>query len=265
MVAETLETTGTNLVPALVRAHAILDLIASSDASPTVSDLARRLGLPKSTVHGLCATLVKLGLLVRGTDNCFRIGPHVMRWANTFVANSDVATEFAALWDSLNVLAGETITLTVLEGAEVVYIAARNSTSPLGLTFRIGMRLPAAFTATGKAILSTMTDEQVRGIMANRWPQPLTGNSVHSIDELLRELAKVRRKGYSIDNGQVREGMWCFGTPVRNSANQVVAGVAVSMLAGSVDGPTADLVAANIQKVARLLSTRLGADTSLHG
>ena len=247
-------------VPALMRAQALLDLVATSSAALTVSELARTLDLPKSTVHGLCATLVHLGLLARRGETAFKIGPHVMRWADAFLAGADVTTEFAALWDGLNVLSGETITLSTLEGAEVVYIACRNSTSPLGLSFRVGMRLPAPFTATGKAILSTMSEAGVRGIMANRWPDPLTPNSVRDIDSFLGELEETRDRGFSIDNGQVREGMWCFGTTVRNAENHVIAGVAVSMLSGQVDQPTTDLIARNIQRVANLLSLRMGAD-----
>lgn len=252
-------------VPAVARARAVLDMVSDYEPPLTVSEIARRLGLPKSTVHGLCATLVNLGLLSRTTDNGFKIGPHVMRWANAFNARSDVITEFAGLWDGLDVLSGETITLSVLEGAEVVYIACRNSSSPLGVTFRIGMRLPAPFTATGKAILSTWSDDQVRGIMINRWPEPLTANSVRHIDALVTELAETRARGFSIDNGQVKDGMWCFGMPVRDAANKVIAGVAVSILATQVDRPTIDLVAANIRKIAEILSFRLGAAGPVFG
>ncbi|HUG62631.1 MAG TPA: IclR family transcriptional regulator [Methylomirabilota bacterium] len=186
-----------------------------------------------------------------------------MRWANAFLQNSDLTTEFVGLWDSLDILRGETITLSVLEGAEVVYIACRNSTSPLGVTFRIGMRLPAPFTATGKAILSAMADEQVRAVMANRWPAPMTSNSVRSLDELLEELAQIRKNGYSLDNGQVQDGMWCFGTPVLNSANKVIAGVAVSMLANEIQHNQIGAISNNVRQVANMLSYRLGADPSV--
>lgn len=258
------EQSGARAVPALVRMRSLMDLIAGSSKSLSLSALARELELPKSTVHGLCNTLIDLGLLARKSDNSFRIGPHVMRWANAFMMNSDLTSEFVGLWDSLDVFRGQTITLSVLEGAEVVYIACRNSDAPLGVTFRIGMRLPAPFTATGKAILSTMTDDQVRAIMANRWPVSLTANSVKTIESLLKELDDVRRRGYSIDNGQVQEGMWCFGTPVLNSANKAIAGVAVSMLKSEMHKDQLDIIPKNIRHVASMLSYRLGADLS-HG
>lgn len=251
-------------VPALVRAHALLDLVAQSRYPLTLSELARALDLPKSTVHGLCSTLLHLGLLARRGETGFKIGPHVMRWSHAFAGTTDLTTEFAALWDSLNVLPGETITLSTMEGAEVVYIACRNSDSPLGLSFRVGMRLPAPFTATGKAVLSTMDDGEVRAVLANRWPAPLTTASVRDVDSLLVELEETRRRGFSIDNGQVREGMWCFGTTVRNAENLVIAGVAVSILVRQANQLQTDLIARSIQFVADLLSKRLGARLMSH-
>ena len=80
----------------------------------------------------------------------------------------------------------------------MVYIACRNSTSPLGVTFRVGMRLPAPFTATGKAILSAWSDDRVRTLMTNRWPEPLTANSVRHVDALLVELGETRARGFSM-------------------------------------------------------------------
>lgn len=246
-------------VPALLRGCLVLDAVAAAAQPVTVSDLARRLELPKSTVHGLCATLVDLGLLLRRPDNSFRIGPHVMRWANAFTMQTDLTAEFAALCDSLGPSSEETVTLSVLEGRDVVYIACRNSTAPLGVTFRIGMRLPAAFTATGKALLSTLPDAQVRDLFAGAWPAPLTPRSVRNIDALLEELAACRARGYSVDDGQVREGMHCFGIPVRDASNRVVAGIAVSLLAGRVSAVTTRHGVHSIQTMAGALSARLGA------
>jgi IclR family transcriptional regulator, blcABC operon repressor len=225
-----------------------------------LNELARQLKLPKSTVHGLCTTLVDLHLLVRRNGSYFCIGPHVMRWASAFLGQTELTAEFAALWDNLRLLPDETITLSVLDGTEVVYIACRNSGSPLGITFRIGMRLPAAFTATGKAILSTMSDRQVREIMSGPWPEPRTKHSVGKIEALLRELEECRQRGFSIDNEQTLEGMYCFGTPVRDSTDLAIAGIAVSLLASRVSESTVKLAAQGIKAMARELSLRLGAN-----
>jgi DNA-binding IclR family transcriptional regulator len=249
------------LVPAVERAARLLDLVARNRTYLTLSDISRELGIAKSTAYTLCNTLVQLKLLIRRSDQTFRLGPHVMRWSNAFNQQSDVAAEFASMWDQETELPGATITLSVLEGPEVVYIAARNSEASHSLIdFRAGMRLPAAFTATGKSFLSYMTEIEVRKLYANGLPTPRTPYSVRSIDRLIRELDAVRENGYSVDDQQVAEGIVCYGASVLNSRNRPIAGVAVSLLAEKFSEQDQSLVIANVQRIATRLSHRMGAD-----
>lgn len=249
------------LVPAVERAARILDLVARNRAYPSLSELSRELNIAKSSVHTLCNTLVHLELLIRRPDQTFGLGPHVMRWSNAFNQQSDVATEFASMWDHETELPGATITLTVLEGAEVVYIAARNSAVSHSLIdFRAGMRLPAAFTATGKAFLSHMSDFEVKRLYPDGLPAPRTPNSVQSIERLLSELEEVRRNGYSCDDEQVAEGIVCYGASVLDSQNRPIAGVAVSLLAEKLSEADTRRIIGNVQRIAARLSQRMGAD-----
>ncbi len=249
------------LVPALERGTRILDFITKSRNYPSLTDLSRELDIAKSSVHTLCNTLIQLELLIRRPDQTFQLGPHVMRWSNAFTQQSDVATEFTTIWDQETQLPGATITLTVLEGAEVVYIAARNSdVSHSLIEFRAGMRLPAAFTATGKAFLSHLSDFEVRRLFANGLPEPRTPNSVRSMDKLLEELEMVRTNGYSCDNEQVVEGIVCYGASVLDSKNRPIAGVAVSLPAEKLSVDEKSKIIADVQRIAKKISHRMGAD-----
>lgn len=250
-------------VPALERGTRILDLVARSRSPLSLSDMARELKLARSSVHTLCHTLVNLELLIRRNDQTFQMGPHVMRWSNAFTTQSDVAAEFAAMWDQETELPGATITLSVLEGPEVVYIAARNSdVSHSLIEFRAGMRLPAAFTATGKAFLSHMSEFEVRKLFADGLPPGRTPKSVQDIDVLLGELQEVRRSGYSCDDQQVAEGIVCFGASVLDSRNRPIAGVAVSLPTEALESGDRGRVISNVQRIATRLSHRMGADLS---
>lgn len=247
--------------PSLERGARILDLVARSRSFLSLSDLSRELKIARSSVHTLCHTLINLELLIRRSDQTFQLGPHIMRWSNAFSLQSDVATEFASIWDQETELPGATITLTVLEGEEVVYIAARNSElSNTRIDFRTGMRLPAAFTATGKAFLSHMSDFEVRRIYLDGLPQARTTRSVQDIDDLLQELQAVRRVGYSCDDEQVAEGIICFGATVLDSRNRPIAGVAVSLPNEAVDDDVQRKAIANVKRIAMRLSHRMGAD-----
>lgn len=249
------------LVPAVERASAILDLVAKRDRYPTVSQIAIELGLAKSSVHALCGSLVHLKLLIRRSDQTYRLGPHVMRWSNAFSRQSDVATEFSVIWDNESEMPGATITLSVLEGTEVVYIAARNSAlSNRLVNFRTGMRFPAAFTATGKSFLSYMSDFEVRRLYANGLPEPLTSYSVQSLEDLLAELKETRSRGYSIDEQQVAEGLICFGAAVLDSNNVPIAGIAVSLLVDDLNEEIQQKTISNVRRIATTLSERMGAE-----
>jgi len=244
--------------PALRRAVQILDLVSALATPPTFSEIVAQLGLPKSSAHGLCATLVDLGLLIRTNAGTYQVGAHVMNWANAFVSQTDLVDVFQDLLQDRQDLSNFSLTLTVLDQQQVVYIACANSKAALGFTFRIGLRLPAPFTATGKAILSTLGDQQVRQRFTSDWPQPMTANSVANIDQLLLELAQVRQRGYSLDNGQIREGMFCIGAPVYDFSGQAVAGLAVSMLEQEAIDSTVEAIGSKLVAIASSLSARLG-------
>ncbi len=225
------------LVPAVMRAAQILDRIArAAQGGGTMeelklSDLARQTGLPKSSVHGLCQTLVHLKLLKLNGDGSFTMGPQSVRWANVFLSGSDIVDAFHEAVAGAEGLGAYTLTLSHLEGPEVIYLSCRNSTAPLGITFRIGMRVPAIFTATGKAMLAVMPPQELARHMPSDWPQPITPASVASPDALQVELAEVRARGYSVDNGQLREGVFCIGAAICDRPHHPVAGIALSMMA----------------------------------
>jgi IclR family transcriptional regulator, blcABC operon repressor len=245
--------------PAVVRATRILDLLAQTATPMSLAQLSRLLDVPKSSLHGLCNTLTQLRLISRADNGQMTLGPHVMTWANAFLARSDITQEFFAAWDEFGGLPQETVTLSVLDGDNVVYIACKNGTRPLGVTFRIGMRLPAPYTATGKAILSTLPEDEVRSLFNGAWPMPMTAAGTPSLDAFMQEISEVRARGYSIDAGEVRDGMHCLGAPVFDSSGKrAVAGVAISILSHEINAASESTAGNAIRNFADRLSERLG-------
>ncbi|WP_299819959.1 IclR family transcriptional regulator [uncultured Jannaschia sp.] len=247
-------------VPAVARAAAVLDLIAAEPDTLSLTDLADRLGIAKSSLHALTRTLVDEGLLRRTPRQTYVIGPHVMRWATAFSERSDVAAEFARIWDKGTArLQGATITLSMLEGNDVVYIGARNSEHTPWFGFRVGMRLPMAFTATGHAFMSQMNDSEIRYRFREGLPEALTPSSPRTVEEILDLVRQTRERGYSLDLGYVSDGMVCFGAPVLGASNKAVAGVAVSLPASERSPQADEAVVTTLMRMARTISERLGA------
>lgn len=215
-------------VPALGRAKAVLDHLAQSGEPVGISELSRQLKIAKSTLHGLCETLVRLGLL-QTSNGGFEVGPHVLGWSAAYLGRNDMSRAFEHVVSRETQLLNYTLTLTILDGDNVVYIGCRNSARPLGFTFQIGMRLPAVFSATGKAIMASMPDAERLLHIPKSWPQPFTARGVARLEDFETQIAQWQDRGYAVDNGEIRDGMFCVGVPIRNRSHKVIAGLAISM------------------------------------
>jgi DNA-binding IclR family transcriptional regulator len=248
------------LVPAVARALTLLDRLARGREPMTLSRLSSELELPKSSVHGLCTTLVSFGYLRRQADGSFLIGPRVMGLAEAFVAGTDVAQEFNALWGSGGLAPEETVVLSVLSGNEALYVAVRNSVRPLGLAFNVGMRLPAYLSGSGKAMLAQLAAEEVRRRFTGQLSTRLTTKGPRDIEALQRELALTRRRGYSIDDEAVREGVYAFGAPVFDASGSAVAAVAVCINKAQLGSDRGARHRDAALDVARRLTLRLGGE-----
>lgn len=246
------------VVPSVLKAARLLDEVAASRDALTLGELAARLELPKSSTLGLCTSLTVTGLLKRFDDGTYHLGTHLVDLAHAYLARTDLTKEFDTALATIKVLHEEGAVLAVRDGTDVVYVACRNGTRPVGLTYRIGMRLPLSCTATGKALISTMSDGEVRQLYRGKRLPRLTENSCRSIGALLEDLHAIRARGYACDNEETREGMCCVGVPIIDAAGgAAVAAVAVSMLKGSNNPRKSELVVSKLQELAQMLSHRL--------
>ena len=247
-------------VPAVDRAVRLIDALAASHEPLPLAELARRLALPKSSVHGLLATLVAHGLARRNDDGEFSLGTRPLQWADAYVAQSDILRAFDANARRIEPLATETVMLAVLEGAEVLYLACRPGSRPLAVNFRVGGRFPAAFTSSGKAMMASLPDDTVRTLLARQPFTRPTRHSVLSAAALMRQLASVRKQGYATDDEETAEGMQCFGAPVYGPRRpEAVAAVAVSVIKAGLSTRRRSELVASVRQLAQELSSALGA------
>ena len=204
-----------SLAPAVTRAGAILDLLAenpSEAAGP--SELARRLGLPKSSIANICNALAEIGL-VRRIGTGFALGRKLAELGGAYLASVDQVQEFYEAARTLPTGSEETIQLAILDGLEMTYLARHDGRQPVRLTSQIGRRLPATVTATGKAALASLAESDLDARLAGVAVLPtFTPNSIGTVDGLRIDLAAVRARGYAIDDEETVEGVVCFGVMI---------------------------------------------------
>jgi DNA-binding IclR family transcriptional regulator len=203
-----------SLAPAVTRAAVILDLLAENGgvaAGP--SELARRLGLPKSSIANICAALADAGL-ARRVGTGFALGRKLAELGGAYLASVDQVQEFYDACHELEVASDETIQLAVLDGIEMTYLARHDGRQPVRLTSQIGRRLPASVTATGKAALSLLDRDEVARRFEGVQLPTLTRRSLPTVEALFADLDVVRVRGYSMDDEETVEGVVCFGVAI---------------------------------------------------
>jgi DNA-binding IclR family transcriptional regulator len=249
------------LAPAVTRAAAILDALAENSSAPTpLSELARRLGLPKSSVANICSALVEAGL-VRRAGAGFRLGRRLAELGGAYLATVDQVQEFYDLADRLPVASEETMQMALLDGLEVTYVARHDGRQPIRLASEIGRRLPASCTALGKATLAALDPadlaDRLRGVESL---PTLTRNSHRRVADLLDDLDEVRRRGHAVDNEETSEGIICIGVAIPRRSGSDQYGVSVTLLKARADPARIEALAADLKRLARLLSNPLVAN-----
>lgn len=247
-----------SVVPSVLKAARLLDEVAASREALGLGELAARLGLPKSSTLGLCTSLTVAGLLKRFDDGSYHLGTHLVDLAHAYLARTDLAKEFAQALDAIGTFDEEGAVLAVRDGTDVVYVACRNGSLPVGITYRIGMRLPVSCTATGKALIASLGDAEIRQLFRGARLPRLTTKSCRSITALLEEMRTVRRQGYATDNEETRDGMCCIGVPIVDpDGGPALAAVAVSMLKGSGTSRKREQAVEELKALAGMLLHRL--------
>jgi IclR family transcriptional regulator, blcABC operon repressor len=205
---------GESLAPAVTRAAAILDLLAENGrATAGPSELARRLGLPKSSIANVCSALADAGLLRRvGTG--FGLGRKLAELGGAYLTSIDPVVQFYEACRDLDAGSEETVQLAVLDGIEMTYLARHDGRQPVRLTSQIGHRLPASVTATGKAALASLDPQEVARRFDGVELANLTPRSLTTVEALLADLERVRARGYAMDDEETVEGVVCFGVAI---------------------------------------------------
>lgn len=235
------------------RALAILELLGSVEGAISLGEVATRLKLPKSSALTLLRALVAAEFCVVDERGRYALGVRSFEVGAAYLRSMTPVRSVAPELQWLTETLGVTSHFAVLEGDEVIYLA-KHDPPDLGLKLAssLGARLPAAVTAVGKAQLAyraagASTTAGQPGIRRQ--------GDVPPSGALNAELARVRERGYAVDEGETAASIRCVAAPLFNDRTCCGA-IGVSYLLGG--GPATDLVVPALLEAARRASDRLG-------
>jgi DNA-binding IclR family transcriptional regulator len=245
------------LIRSVDRAMAILDVLA--DGGPQAgAEVARELGVHRSTALRLLATLERRGLVERDQRTAkYRLGGRLVQLASAVRGEADLRLAARPVCATLARAVGETVTLDVLDGNEIVPVEqASGSTSVVSVSW-LGTRSPAHCTASGKVILAFGPDEVRLRFLA----RPLERRTPHTIAgraELEAQLSGARAMGYARTDEELEVGLSAIAAPVRGQGGDVVGAIDVSGPAHRFGQSESVEIASRCMEAAGDLSRRLG-------
>ena len=184
-----------------------------------LSEIREHLGVGQSTAHRLMSMLVYRGFAVQDPETrAYRPGLALAGFAAAAADSVDLGSLARPPLEWLARETGETVHLGALSGTAVRYLDVIESPSPLRVTGRVGSLSPAHATSLGKAMLATHDDDRVRQLYAGSDLRAQTAATVTDLDGLLAELARVRRRGWARNRGEMEVGVCSVGRAVAASA-----------------------------------------------
>lgn len=248
----------------VLKALDTIEVLARAGRPLELSELARRLGRPMPSVHRLLRTL-ELREYVENVGGRYRLTLKLFEMGSAVVSSIDVVAVARPICEALCDELQETINMSVRSGTSAVYVMKLDSPRSLRLVSHLGMHVPLYCTAMGKVLMAFERKAVQSALVAETTFEARTKNTLTSGEALDKELQRVTRRGYAIDNQEFEPGLTCIAAPVFDWSNHIAAAI-------SATGPTSRLprrewarVGATVQEAAQAISAKLGSTPPMAG
>ena len=249
--------------PSVKKAFRILHTLCNSPTGLGVTDLSKQLKIGKSTVLGITTALEELGVLVRDpVQKKYNVGYTLLELGRKAYAKMGLKEIARQAMENLAAKVGETVFLGVLNGDHVTIVDVVESANEMKITSPPGTRLPLLVGATGRVLLAQLDREKAQQIVQKMGLKRYTSKSVVDPRQFLKEVGKVKEKGYAVDQEEYILGVRAVAAPIQ-TATLPPAAVWVVGFTSTLDEKKVGIVILEIQKAAREISHSL--KTSLNG
>lgn len=222
-----------DFVTALQRGLDVLQTFSRENPVLTLTRVAELTGLSRGTARRLLHTLARLGY-VRQDGREFRLTARVLNIGYAYLSALDLVELSRDEMDSLGQLTGESCSVAVLDGTDVVYVARAPSQRIMSTALGLGSRLPAHATSLGHVLLAGLTTPDLAAYLADADLEKFTTHTVTDGDALRAELEQVRAQGWALVDQELEVGMRSIAAPLRNRTGCAVAAMNVSAPASRV-------------------------------
>jgi IclR family acetate operon transcriptional repressor len=247
----------------LEKGLALLQEVATAETGMSIAQLAEATGLNRTTTYRLCEALEGSGwlqLAADGTSSRRRValGPRALGLAVLVNSKYDPETRLEPLMDNLARTVGETVHAGMLDDTWIIHVSRSVPEAGLHMAAPLGSRELAHVTALGKAMLATLSREELLRRYRHEELLVRTGRAISTRAALLEELEHVAARGYAIDDEESRAGVRCIGAPIFGPGGDATLAFSVTTMPVHLEGERLEVVARAVRDAAELATAALG-------
>ena len=202
--------------PSVKKAFQILTLISDTERGLGISELARRLGISKGTVHGITSALEEIGALIRNPfTKKYNLGYTLVELGKKGLSRIPLREVARRHMEELVEETDETVFLGILKDDHIFILDVAESTKELKITSPSGTKIPLTAGATGKVFLAYMEERKALRYLTSNGLARYTENSITDLDRYLQEIEEVRKKGFATDREEYLQGVKAVAALIR--------------------------------------------------
>ena len=252
----------------LTKGLSVLTSFSRENPSMTLSEVAARTGLNPAVARRCLLTLCDLGYVGK-TDNRFTLRPEVLIFATLFNETFDLDNIIRPSLQDLRTQTGHSASFTLLTGGDILYVAHISTQRVIRLQANTGTRFPALVTSTGRCILSTWQDHEIRQFISQYPVTKMTDKTVTDPEALFAAVIEARQAGYAMISDELEYGITSVAVPVTVAGYGVVGAVNSSATTNRVDMATfvderLDAVQLTADKISQRLKTAPALLAAIH-
>jgi IclR family pca regulon transcriptional regulator len=225
---------GPDFSEALARGLAVLGAFGAERAPMTLSDVARRVDLPRATTRRALYTLTHLGF-AESDGKLYRLTPKVLTLAGSFLLSNQIATILQPACDRLCAEFGEAVSCAMLDKDEVVMIAHAAPLRLTGLGAGVGFRVKAYCSALGRVLLAGLPDAALAGFLEELVPVAITPATLTDKQAIRQAILTAREQGYALADQEAEAGFRSLAVPIRRYDGRIAAAMNVGLRVESAD------------------------------
>ena len=206
----------------------VFELLSLYPEGLTIKEISEALSIPQSSTSGLIETLLTNRYLTADAFRKYNLGPKLVQLGNIAMDSLDISSQGTPYLKQLMEEVQETVFMAMLEDSELVYLVKLSSNRSIRTTAEPGKSKPLYCTGLGKAFLSFLPPNKKEEMISQLKLEPITQKTITNKESLLQQLELFAQQGYSIDDEENEEGLYCLAAPVYGVNHTIQAAISVA-------------------------------------